>query len=241
MNISNILNFLKVYNYGNKMRLGNLADGGYVISHTETGYDCYISAGVADEESFTRDFINLYKMNKSNSFAFDGTILNYPIKYTRNINFIRKNIAPFSSNKTANLSKLIALYNNIFLKMDIEGAEYPWLLSLSKEQLQKFKQITIEFHGINDNSWGTNYNDKIECFKKLAETHYLIHIHANNYDTVTIVNGTPIPNVIELTYINKTFVNEELLPNKMPMPCKLDRPNCKSTPDINLCFRPFVN
>ena len=125
--------------------------------------------------------------------------------------------------------------------MDIEGAEYPWLLSLSNEQLQKFKQITMEFHGINDDSWGTNYNDKIQCFKKLSETHYLIHIHANNYDSVTTLDGKPIPNVVELTYINKSFVNEDLPPNKMPMPCKLDRPNNLLKPDINLCFEPFFN
>jgi len=241
MENNNILEFLKVYNYGNKLRLGNFNDGGYVIAHVFDGYDCYISAGVSNEESFSRDFINLYNMNRSNSYAFDGTILSYPKQYTRKINFIRKNIAPYSSKKTANLSNLISMYNNIFLKMDIEGAEYPWLLSLSNEQLQKFKQITMEFHGINDDSWGTNYNDKIQCFKKLSETHYLIHIHANNYDSVTTLDGKPIPNVVELTYINKSFVNEDLPPNKMPMPCKLDRPNNLLKPDINLCFEPFVN
>jgi hypothetical protein len=241
MTLPQHLEYLKVYDYGKKLRLGNGFDGGYVISHFDDGYDCYISAGVSDEESFSRDFINLYKMNKTNSYAFDGTINNYPINYTRNITFVKKNIATYSSKKTGNLSKLIDRYNNIFLKMDIEGHEYPWLSSLTNEQLQKFKQITLEFHGINDDSWGTTFNDKVECFKKLSETHYLIHIHANNYDTTTNVGGKNIPNVIEVTYINKALVSEELSPNKMPMPCRLDKPNCTSRPDINLCFEPFVN
>ena len=48
--------------------------------------------------------------------------------------------------------------------MDIEGCEYPWLLSLENSKLQKFKQIVLEFHGINDDSWNTIHLDKIECF-----------------------------------------------------------------------------
>jgi hypothetical protein len=236
-----VLQYLNVYNFGNKVRLGNLNDGGYVITHIPNGYDCYISAGVSNEESFSRDFIKMYNMNKTNSYAFDGTIQNYPIQYTRNITFVKKNIARYSSKTKANLSKLINRYNNIFLKMDIEGGEYPWILSLTPSDLNKFKQITIEFHGINDDSWGASHAEKTECLRKLAETHYLIHIHANNFDTVSIVEGLPIPNVVELTYINKLCLNQELTPNNMPMPCKLDRPNCSSKPDINLNFPPFVN
>jgi hypothetical protein len=55
-------------------------------------YDCYISAGVSNEESFSRDFINKYNMTSQNSFAFDGTINNYPYEYTKNITFYKKNI-----------------------------------------------------------------------------------------------------------------------------------------------------
>ena len=38
--------------------------------------------------------------------------------------------------------------------MDIEGGEYPWLLSIDSNKLNKIKQIVIEFHGITNNSWG---------------------------------------------------------------------------------------
>lgn len=236
-----ILEYLKVYNIDNKVRLGNMNDGGYVITHLEDGYDCYISAGVSNEESFSRDFIKLYNMNKTNSYAFDGTIKQYPTQYTKNITFVKKNIAKYSSKTKANLRKFMEKYKNIFLKMDIEGSEYPWILSLTNEDLNQFKQITIEFHGINDDSWGTPYNQKLECFKKLSNTHYLIHIHGNNFDTVSNVENLKIPNVVELTYINKQYVNKELEPNKMSLPSKIDKPNCNSTPDIDLNFPPFVN
>ena len=128
------LEYLQVYNCEKKMRLGSNNDGGYIIADLSGGYDCYISAGVSDEESFSRDFINLYKTDYKNSFAFDGTISRYPTQYTRNISFIRKNIAPYSSRKTRNLSVLIDSFDTIFLKMDIEGAEYE-VLNLTIEPI----------------------------------------------------------------------------------------------------------
>lgn len=237
------LNYLKVYDFNTqyKMRLGSKFDGGYVIGLIPGSYDCYISAGVANEESFSRDFINFFKMDKTNSFAFDGTIKQYPYNYTRNITYIKKNINNMINNSNTNLIPLINNYKNIFLKMDIEGGEYPWLLSLSSENLKSFKQMVFEFHGINDNSWNTSYEDKIKCFKKLSETHYIIHAHGNNHGKLT----GKIPNVIELTYIRKDIYNLDFFPNRSPLPNKyLDFP-CDylnpSNPEVDLNFPPFVN
>ena len=240
----NNLELLKVYEFDNKVRYGINTDGGYVlgeinnISDINNTYDCYISAGVGDEESFTRDFINKYNMNEYNSFCFDGTVLNYPYQYTKKISFIKKNINIFNDDDNSNLDFLINKYNNIFLKMDIEGGEYPWLLYINEDQLNKFKQIVIEFHGITNDSFNCNYNNKIKCLEKLNNTHYLIHAHGNNNNFV--VND--IPNVIELTYINKKYfkiipnLNTKLLPIN-----GLDFPNKPYTDDFNLCFYPFVN
>ena len=58
------MEFLKVYDFKKKIRLGAKNDGGYVIADLEdVKYDCYISAGISDEESFSRDFIAKYNMN----------------------------------------------------------------------------------------------------------------------------------------------------------------------------------
>ena len=56
----NDIELLKVYKFDNKKRYGNNCDGGYVIGKIDEEYDCYISAGISDEESFSRDFINNY-------------------------------------------------------------------------------------------------------------------------------------------------------------------------------------
>ena len=86
----NDLELLKVFNFDKKIRLGVNTDGGYVIADLNCNYDCYISAGVSDEESFSRDFIEKYDMNEYNSFAFDGTINSYPYNYTNKISYIKK-------------------------------------------------------------------------------------------------------------------------------------------------------
>jgi hypothetical protein len=237
--IMNNLELLEVYEFKNKIRCGSNTDGGYVFADLDGMYDCYISAGISNEESFSRDFINKYNMNEYNSFGFDGTINSYPYNYTNKISFIKKNINYYNDYNNDNLKFLISKYNNIFLKMDIEGGEYSWLLQIDENQLNNFKQIVIEFHGITDNSFNCSYNDKITCLKKLSKTHYLVHAHGNN-NGHTVNN---IPYVIELTYVNKNYFN--LVPNfnATPLPIiNLDFPNHHSNfNDINLNFYPFTH
>jgi hypothetical protein len=234
----NNLELLKVYNFDKKVRCGTTSDGGYVLAELDGGYDCYISAGISDEESFSRDFINKYNMNKDNSYGFDGTIKDYPYRYTNKISFIKKNIHNINDDKHTNLSFLTEKYNNIFLKIDIEGGEYPWLLEIDETRLDKFKQIVIEFHGITNDGWGCNYSDKIRCLEKLAQTHYIVHAHGNNHGPV--VNC--IPDVIELTYVNKKYFDSPPKLNARPLPIpKLDFSNIGGPYDINLNFYPFVN
>jgi len=236
--MNNNLECMKIYNFPEKKRLGVNSDGGYVIGILEGKYDFYISAGVSNEESFSRDFIEMYDMNKYNCAAFDGTINNYPYQYTNKITFYKRNISSYKNNQNANLSYFTDNYNDIFLKMDIEGAEYPWLLSLSEDQLNKFKQIAIEFHGINDDSCNTKLEDKIKIFNILSKTHYAIHIHGNNCGGST----NNIPDVVELTYIRKNTIDYEPDLNTTALPIRsLDFPNNPNNKDYDLNFHPFVN
>jgi hypothetical protein len=236
------LEHLKIYHYDDKIRLGSSIDGGYVIAKLPddlNNYDCYISAGVSDEESFSRDFINKYNMKKANCYAFDGTINDYPYSFTKEITYLKKNIGAHNDDKHTNLDFIFNKYNNIFVKMDIEGGEYPWLLNLTDDQLNKIKQMTIEFHGINNSTYNTSQSDKIKCFEKLANTHYPIHIHGNNCGGLTTVNNNQVPDVVEVTYIKKNLLqNPTENKNKLPIP-NLDNGN-NGNPDYNLSFPPFT-
>jgi hypothetical protein len=228
---------LKVYHIDKKCRCGKNGDGGYVFAEIDEIYDCYISAGISNDESFSRDFINKYNyLNEYNCFGFDGTINYYPYNYTKKVSFIKKNINSFNDDDNSNLSYLMEKYNNIFLKIDIEGGEYPWLLSIDEKQFIKFKQIVIEFHGITNNSWGCNYDDKIKCLTKLANTHYIIHAHGNNHGDV--VNN--IPDVIELTYVNKNYFETPPELNTQPLPIPNLAYGNSNSSDYNLNFYPFT-
>jgi hypothetical protein len=239
------ISLFRTFLFADKRRFGAKEDGGYVVAMLDGDYDCYISAGVSNEESFSRDFISTFGMTKENAFAFDGTINDYPYNYTRDITFIRKNINSYNDGGNTDLYDLINRYNNVFLKMDIEGGEYPWLLANDYDTMKKLKQIVIECHAIVDATGVGTLNDighigydlKNKCFAKLAETHYLVHVHGNNHGPRK--NG--IPYTIELTYVNKKcFVNTPEL-NNIPLPLAgIDYPNASDKPDYVLDFQPFT-
>jgi hypothetical protein len=244
--LENNTNLFSVYKL-NKFRCGDILDGGYTIGNIEVNYDCFISAGISYNDNFSIDFLKIYNLNIYDCYGFDGTIEIFPSNLTNIMTFVKKNIGYNNSEQITNLHELTEKYNNIFLKMDIEGGEWPWLLSMDNEKLNKISQIVIEFHGLTNTSWHNNmtinsfcsYDEKIVCLKKLEETHYLIHAHGNNADHVAD-NG--MPNVIELTYVNKKFFNETPELNTEPLPIiGLDFPNEKRMPDVNLNFFPFVS
>ena len=238
----------KVYKCENKIRLGPNIDGGYIICDINTNYDCYISAGIAYNDDFSLHFINKYNIDKNNSFGFDGTVNSLPNNLDNKMTFIKKNIGSINNDTTSNLENLFEKYNNIFLKMDIEGSEWEWLLSTNENNLNKISQFVVEFHGITNTSWHNNLtfddfncnrNQKINCLEKLTKTHYLVHAHGNNADRIAY-NG--IPNVIELMYINKKYFNKIPELNTQSLPIEgLDLPNEISCPDVDLNFYPFVN
>jgi hypothetical protein len=232
------MHHLQVYHFDKKVRKGVNQDGGYVIADLGDNYncyDCYISAGISCEESFSRDFLKDYSI--TDCYGFDGTIEDYPWIYTDKIKFIKKNINGFNDNFNTDLTFLTDKFNSIFLKMDIEGGEYPWILNLSQEQLSKFKQIVIEFHDINDDRLNYKPQDKKQCIEKLNENFYLVHAHGNVYGGT--FNG--IPNVIELTYVNKNHFKTVPKLNTTPLPIKdLDYSN-NGGQDILLNFYPFTS
>ena len=230
--------FFQVSQYDKKIRLGCNSDGGYVIAELDGGYDGYISAGVSNEESFTRDFLKKYTdIKKENAHAFDGTIHDYPWSYTSDITFYMKNIGENENNSMTDLAFLIEKYDRLFLKMDIEGGEYPWISTLDETKLKKFKQIVIEFHGVTNNGWGASLGSKRACLELLQKTHYIVHAHGNNHGPVS---GN-IPDVIELTYVVKDYFLEGPPKNTSPLPTPgLDFPNHCGLPDIPLVGYPFV-
>lgn len=249
------INALEVFNpgsYGHKQRIGSDNDGGYVvIKEHDPKYDLFISCGISDDISFETAFL---KENSSieKCIAFDGTIEKLPYiseeeteedKSIKNrIEFVKKNISHIENNeseesKTTNLHYLINDKKDIFLKMDIEGAEYGFFAVLNKKQMQSFKQIVVEFHhpSMNKDNWN--------ILSKIKETHWLVHIHPNNncgtlkFHTSDNDKIIEIPNVFECTYVRKQFL--EL--SSESVPSSIDMPNVLDKEEIVLNGYPYVN
>lgn len=248
MNKIEILKNLTVYNPVNKkIRLGRCSDGGYVIIDGYD-YDYFISAGVGgvngieENISFEIDFFNKYPFLKG--LIFDGTIPGDPQNLPEQLKFIKKNIDSMSTNNTTNLKEYIKDYNDIFIKMDIDGCEWDWMLNFS-DSFSKVKQLVIEIHGIFNNSTYPKANNYkiLRSLLILNTTHYLVHAHANNCcEYITCLNGVThdgYPNVLELTFIRKDCQINGL--NTLNLPIQdIDFPNCIMRNEINMSMWPFM-
>jgi len=209
---------LKVYKTPfKKLRLGKMFDGGYIINEIpDIKYKLFLSGGIADDISFEKEFNKFYPDTKG--YMFDGTI-EIPPSEIPNIKFIKKNIGYYNDDGLTNLQEYIdSVDDGIFIKMDIEGGEVDWIKSLKKEHLEKIEQIILEFH--------TPYSIREKnIFAKLNETHYIIHFHENNYSPQRMYQGISIPDVFELTYLNKKHFKTPPEKNNEPFPLSIDMIN----------------
>jgi len=219
-----------------KIRLGRDNDGGYIIADLPcNSYDLFLSAGIANDISFEEAFCERYDIT---CHTFDGSINSLPSE-NKSIIFNKLNISNITDDKHTNFREFFDSdkYNNMFIKMDIEGSEDIFFSTLSKNDLLKIKQLVVEVH-------------KPESFVPyiLSKTHYLIHVHANNYGGVSIIDGIPIPSVYELTYVRKDCFTEKPGLNTQILPTFLDQRNglyrpdgVTERPEIVLYCKPYVH
>ena len=215
----------------NKIRLGKDYDGGYIIADIPNiKYELFLAGGIENDVSFEEGFLNKY--GNVTTFAFDGTIDNLPTE-NNNIIFIKKNIGFENNDYVTNIHDIIYENKSIFVKMDIEGGEIPWIKSLSDMQINKFEQIVLEFHCPFS-------NNEIDVFNKINKNHYLIHFHGNNCCGVRYHNGVYIPNVFECTYLHKKYFTTIPELNTDTIPGILDMKNTPND-EIYINHPPFVN
>lgn len=224
------LDFLRVYTpLEPKTRIGcPNGDGGYVvIDMKDAKYDVLIAGGVADQVHFEDTFLERWKIP---CFAYDGTIQGKFPETKNPIVFVNKNIGSVETATETNMHDLFNTYEHIFVKMDIEGAEYPWFKSLDDKKLEKIEQMVVELHPPHD----------FEQLERLAKTHWLVHVHANNYAGMYhLAPDIAVPYVFECTFIRKKD-GEKLELNTEPFPTTYDRPNTLDRPDHKLIGYPFV-
>ena len=116
---------------------------------------------------------------------------------------------------------------NVFLKMDIEGSEYE-VISDIVQHYHRIRCIAAEFHNLDKSPGDFN-----KAIRALTQKFCIVHIHANNYGGY----HDNFPATVEITFINKSLLEQPLLPSTHQYPREnLDFPCNPKIPDYRLQF-----
>lgn len=226
-NIRKLLSCKKV-KAKNYVRIGGeRGDGGYIMVDDFNSQMHAYSVGIGD--NVTWDMELAHKGIKV--FMYDHTIYHLPQVHN---NFAFQRLGVGTGEQCMPLADILRkngdLDNrNLVLKMDIEGAEWDVLDSISSGLLNNFMQISLELHGI------CNLEHKEQILKilhKLGITHQAVWVHGNNIDKAETAEGILVPNLIETTYVRKDDCLFEDGACEFPMP--LDLPNIARRRDFIL-------
>lgn len=117
---------------------------------------------------------------------------------------------------------------SVFLKVDIEGAEYE-IIGDIVENAGQINCITAEFHGLDRNASILN-----DAMRRLQKDFYLVHVHGNNFESFRFEG---YPRAIEVTLLNKGLVQGVPPPSRESYPLAgLDAPNFPDRPEAPLSF-----
>jgi hypothetical protein len=78
----------------------------------------------------------------------------------------------------------------------------------------------------------------IQTFRKINSVFNLCHVHANNCAPLRFVEGLPVVDVLELSYLRKDVA--AVVPSRTVYPTPLDFANKAGTQDMLLWFYPFL-
>ena len=115
----------------------------------------------------------------------------------------------------------------VFVKMDIEGAEYRVLADLAARS-ERMVGLVIEFHDLDI------LRPAFESLhERLAVDYEVSHVHVNNAGGL---GPDGFPNILEITYEHKRLAGPKASqPARYPLP-GVDKPNCLELPDFELQF-----
>jgi hypothetical protein len=189
-----------------KIRLGPKGDGGYVVTEKMLSEcSCLFNYGVGNEIGFEKDFVEKYEKLV---YMFDHTIPDFDFsKINNKLNFLREGLGFEENCKDFLLhSDDLGIKEKIILKIDIEGKEFDYFENTNIDELSnRCVGILLEVHQLSNPNLKERF---INFSKKILEKFYICHVHGNNWGGTFVEDGEEIPNVIELTYIHKSLVNE---------------------------------
>ena len=147
---------------------------------------------------------------------------------------IRKAVAGSLTTTTITMGRLLEMSHAagphaVFLKMDIEGAEYAVVPDIGSLH-ERINCIVAELHRLGRKAATAN-----RTIAQLLQHFRIVHIHGNNYSDYDAVND--FPDAVEITFVNKALCPEPAVPTRREYPTPgLDFPNRPARPDHQLRF-----
>jgi hypothetical protein len=210
------------------VRIGAQRDGGYLIPDDLEGVEYLFSPGVKD----IADFENQLADRGIKSFLADFSIDKPPIvrpEFVFDKKFLgASDFDPFFTLASWKEKYLNGYSGDLMLQMDIEGYEYEVILSTPASVIEQFRIMVVEFHELDRLFDAFTFKLLSTCFEKLLKTHYIVHIHPNNYGEVVKRDEIEIPRVMEFTFLNrkraKTVAPQRAFPHRLDVDCTTEYP-----------------
>ena len=183
----------------NIIRLGENNDGGYLIPDDLKGIKHCYTAGVGNLTKFEKDLYEYYKIE---STLADPSEIDVKILPEKSF-FINKKVSIYDSDKTISINNFIKSEKDIILKIDIEREEYENLLNINDYHLKNTRILILELHDLRNLRSEFFFSLFEKILDRLSIFFYICHLHPNNSGKVKKIGNYNIPDMIEITLINK--------------------------------------
>jgi hypothetical protein len=213
------------------VRKGRAFDGGYVMLDYKLESSICYSMGIADDVSWDSDMASM----GCQVFQYDHTIKSFPLKHSSFHSFgIGICSQPTSDPNLKTIEELVKINqhekeDSMIMKMDIEGAEWSVFAEIEESVIAKFSQIIVEMHGLEHAHSTRQLRKYLSVLERINRTHQIVHIHANNHGSLSLISGFPVPDTFEVSLVRRKdhefSETKKIYPTSIDMPCDAARPD----------------
>lgn len=186
------------------VRVGSAGDGGYILNELDRDRTTYlISGGIETNNDFELALAEL----GVTGIQIDNSISEVP-KSHPNLVFKEATVGIESGDFSVKTFLTSLNGQQILLKLDIEGAEWEVIDSLSIAELKLISCLVAEFHFLSKLSQPVFFDKAIQVFSKLRKSGlYPCFISPNNVTGVDMHGGLMIPRNLEITFTKIENIN----------------------------------
>ena len=210
------------------IRIGPDKDGGYLVPDDLVGIQHCFSPGVSDCSEFELDLAN----RGIEIFMADRSV-DCPAAVHPRFHFEKKFLASVDAPEDG-LITLDEWYRSspgpatrespdALLQMDIEGAEFEVIHSISETLLERFRRLVIEFHRLHQLLDRYSFGWMSRSFRKILRSHAVMHLHPNNGRRTIRYAGLEIPFTMEFTFVRRDHL--KVSGRRLSFPDPLDYDN----------------